>query len=116
MAYTESSLQGVVAERFLKIAELAWSAPDGERRARGTTDGDARRIVATVFEASKAFDDDWDDLLFTYVSDNPAHIWILSEPCRVECDTKVDMGVPLLRKKLVAGRADLDGIPISSAG
>jgi hypothetical protein len=51
MADAEGAIDGVLAQNFFKVGELAGGAADFKRRARRTSDGDARRIVATVFEA-----------------------------------------------------------------
>jgi hypothetical protein len=79
VADAEGALEGMLAEHLLQIAEFAWGAGDLKGGTRGAADGDAGRVVATVFEAPQAFDDDRDYLLGSYISNNAAHGTILSD-------------------------------------
>src|ERR1035438_4325616 len=51
MPNAEGAVQGMLAQSFLQVAELPWSAAHIKSRARWTAHSNARRIVATVFEA-----------------------------------------------------------------
>ena len=51
VADAEGAIHGIFAQDCFKVAELAGRATHLELVARGTADGDARRIVAAVFEA-----------------------------------------------------------------
>ena len=62
-----------------RVAEFAGGATEleeeGRRGRRGFTgDGDAGGVVAAVFEAAQAFDDDGDDGLRANVSNDSTHI------------------------------------------
>ena len=57
---------------FFKIAQFARGAANFEL-AVVADDGDARRIVAAIFEALQAVEDQRDNLLRADISDNSAH-------------------------------------------
>ena len=52
VADAEGAFEGMLAEDFFKIGELAGGAAQFERGAGGAADGDAGRVVTAVFEAS----------------------------------------------------------------
>ena len=47
----EGAIHRIFAQDCFKVTELAWRATHLQLVARGAADGDARRIVAAVFEA-----------------------------------------------------------------
>ena len=67
-----------MADGFFEIAELAGGAAELEL-AFGCDDGDARGIIAAVFEAAQAVEDEGDDFLMADVSDDAAHSQFLPE-------------------------------------
>jgi hypothetical protein len=72
VADAEGAVEGRVGDDVFEVAELAGGAAQGE--AFGATGyGDAGGVVATVFEAAQAFNDDGDDRLRTDISDNSTH-------------------------------------------
>jgi hypothetical protein len=89
----EGSLEGVLAQDFLEVGELAWGAANFKRGAGRTADGDAGRIVATVFETPQPLDDDRNDFLFANVPDNSAHVVILCDMRAHGCSPKVEAGL-----------------------
>ena len=72
VADAEGAVDGGVGDDGFEVAELAGGAAEGE--AFGATGyGDAGGVVAAVFEAAQAFNDDGDDGLGTNVTDNSTH-------------------------------------------
>ena len=72
VADAEGAVEGGVGDDGFEVAELAGGAAEGEAfRASGY--GDAGGVVAAVFEAAQAFNDDGDDGLRTNVTDNSTH-------------------------------------------
>ena len=65
-------LIGDLGDDGFEVGQLAGAAPDVE--AVAVDDGDARRVVAAIFEAAQSLDEDWDDRLVADVSDDSAHI------------------------------------------
>ena len=74
------ALDGMLAQNLFEIAELARSAANLKRGSGWTADGDARRVVAAIFQTPQPLDDDRDYLLGTDITDDSAHTEIL-------CDT-----------------------------
>ena len=69
------ALQRVLAERFFKVAKLAFSAADVQ--SLGTASHrDTRGIVSAIFQPPQTLDDDWNYLLATDIADNPTHYGI----------------------------------------
>ncbi len=66
----------VHADGVLEVAQLAFGAADGEL-AVVAVNGQPRRIVAPIFEASQSFEDDRNGLLGSDVTHNPAHSSII---------------------------------------
>ena len=79
VADAEGAVEGMLAQNFFEIAQLAGGAADFEQGCVGAADGDAGGVVAAVFEAAQALNDDGDDLLTADVADDSAHRWILCE-------------------------------------
>jgi len=84
VADAEGSLERVLAQNLFQIVQLAGGAPNfkrggGKRGARRAAHGNARRVVAAVFEAAKPLDDDWNYFFWTDVADDAAHGTILSD-------------------------------------
>src|SRR6266852_4661826 len=72
VADAEGAVEGGVGDDGFEVAELAGGAEEGE--AFGASGyGDAGGIVAAVFEAAQAFNDDGDDGLGANVTDNSTH-------------------------------------------
>ena len=59
----------------------------------GAADGDAGRVVAAVFEAAQALDDDGNDFLWADVTDDSAHVAILCEMSARGSSPKVEAGL-----------------------
>ena len=78
VADAEGAVDGASGDDGLEVAQLAGSAAELQAAgavARGATgDGDAGGVVAAVFQAAQAFDDDGDDRLRADVSNDSAHI------------------------------------------
>jgi hypothetical protein len=75
----KGALEGVLAENFFKVCELARCAPQLQRGAGRAANCNASRVVAAIFEAPQPFNNDWNNLLRTYITNNAAHGTILSE-------------------------------------
>ena len=72
VADAEGAVERGVGDDGFEVAELAGGAAEGE--AFGASGyGDAGGVVAAVFEAAQAFNDDGDDGLGTNVTDNSTH-------------------------------------------
>ena len=72
VADAEGAVDGGVGDGDFEVAELAGGSAEGE--AFGATgDGDAGGVVAAVFEAAEAFNDDGDDRLRSDVTDDSTH-------------------------------------------
>ncbi len=72
MADAVRAIERLQADGFFKIAQLSFGAAQLQAFAISGY-CDPRGIVATVFEAPQAIDDDRDNLFFTHVSDYAAH-------------------------------------------
>ncbi len=73
VADAEGAVDGILVEDFFELAEFAGGATELEAVAIAT-DGDARRVVAAIFEAAQSLDDDGDDFrTVADVTDNAAH-------------------------------------------
>jgi hypothetical protein len=72
MADAEGAVDGGVGDDGFEVAELAGCAAEG--KAFGATGyGDAGGVVAAIFEAAEAFNDDRDDGLGANVSNDSTH-------------------------------------------
>jgi hypothetical protein len=72
MADAEGAVEGGVGYDGFEVAELSGGSAEGQ--AFGASGyGDAGGVVAAVFEAAQAFNDDGDDGLGTNVTDNSTH-------------------------------------------
>ena len=79
VADAEGAVEGMFAQDFFQVVQLAGGAAHLEKSAVGAADGDAGRVVAAVFEAPQPLDDDGNDLLSADVADDSAHESILCE-------------------------------------
>ena len=72
VANAEGAFDGGVGDGDFEVAEFAGGSAEGE--AFGATGyGDAGGVVAAVFEAAEAFNDDGDDRLGSDVTDDSTH-------------------------------------------
>ncbi len=72
MADAEGAVEGRIGDGDFEIAELSWGAAQG--KTFGTTGyGDAGGVVAAVFEAAEAFNNDGDDRLRSDVTNDSTH-------------------------------------------
>jgi hypothetical protein len=65
------------AQDLFEVDELALGAADLNCGAGGAADGDAGGVIAAIFEAAQALDDDWNYLFGSDVADDSAHGTIL---------------------------------------
>src|SRR5258706_1979196 len=65
------AFEGRFLQHFLQIAHFPWSAADFQLAI--VDYGDARRVIAAIFELAQAFDDDRDYLFRSNVTDNSTH-------------------------------------------
>jgi hypothetical protein len=72
VADAEAALDGAGGDDGLKVAQLAGGAAQLQA-ARAAGNGDAGRVVAAVFEAAQAFNDDWDGVVWADVPDDSTH-------------------------------------------
>jgi hypothetical protein len=72
MTYAVSAIKRRFGDDFFEIAELAWGAADLQVAVL-PYDGDARGIVATIFELAQAFYDNRHNLLGPDIADYSAH-------------------------------------------
>ena len=79
VADAEGAVERMLAQNLFKVGELAWSATHFKRGAGRAAHGDARRVIAAVFQAPQPLDDDRNYFLWTDVADNSAHAAILSD-------------------------------------
>jgi len=79
VADAEGAIDGMFAQDLFQIDQLARSAAHLKGGAVGTAHGDARRVVAAVFQPPQPFDDDRNHLLWTDITDNSAHNKILND-------------------------------------
>jgi hypothetical protein len=68
----------MLAENFFQVGELAGRAAQLKRGAGRAADRDACGIVPAIFEPTQPLDNDGNDLLRTYITNNAAHGLILS--------------------------------------
>jgi hypothetical protein len=77
VADAEGSMEGVVGDDGLEVAELAGGAAELEYAlavgAGSTGDGDAGGVIAAVLETAQAFEDDRDDGFWADVTNDSAH-------------------------------------------
>jgi hypothetical protein len=67
-----SAVEWLQADRFFEVAQFALGAAHVQMM-RFIDDGDARRVVAAIFEFAQPVDDDRHDLFIAYVSHNATH-------------------------------------------
>src|SRR5258706_2865141 len=65
------AFDGRFLQHFFQIAQFSWSAADFQLAI--VDYGDARRVIAAIFELAQAFDYDRDDLFRSNVTDNSTH-------------------------------------------
>ena len=73
VADAEGAGDGALGEDGFEVAEFARCAAELECSVGAAGDGDAGRVVAAVFEAAQAFDDDGDGGIRANVSDDSTH-------------------------------------------
>ena len=79
VADAEGAVERMLAQNLFQVGELARRAAHLERGAGWAAHGDARRVVAAVFQAPQPLDDDRNYFLWTDITDNAAHAAILSD-------------------------------------
>ena len=79
VADAEGAVDGMLAQHLFQVAQLARRAAHLKRGAGGAAHGDARRVVAAVFQPPQPFDDDRNYLLGADITDNSAHEVILND-------------------------------------
>jgi hypothetical protein len=79
VADAERAVQRILAQNLFQVGQLAGRATHLKHRAGGIADGDARRIVAAVFQSPQPFNDDGNHFLFSNITDDSAHVRILSD-------------------------------------
>jgi hypothetical protein len=67
-----SAIEGLVADDLFEVAELAFGAADLKTFAVAG-DGYTGRVIASIFQASEAVNDDRDNLFLADVTDDAAH-------------------------------------------
>jgi hypothetical protein len=72
VAYAVGAVQRLKPYRFLKIAQLSFGAANLQM-ITFVHDGDARRIIAAIFELAEPVNDDRHDLLVSNITDNSTH-------------------------------------------
>ena len=77
MADAERAFERMVVEDFFQIVQLSRGPRHRELIASRAAYGDSSRIVAAVFEAPQSLDNDRDDLFWTDIANNAAHVKIL---------------------------------------
>ena len=73
VADAEGAGEGVVGDEGFEVAELAGGAAELHVAVGGAGDGDAGGVIAAVFEAAQAFDDDGHGRIGANVSDDSTH-------------------------------------------
>jgi ATP-dependent DNA ligase len=73
VAHADMAFERVALEDLDQAVELADGTADGNLSLT-VDDGDAGGVVAAVFEAAQALDDNWHGLTFTDVADDAAHL------------------------------------------
>ncbi len=68
-----SAVEGVVAEDLFDVFELTGGTAEFELFFSGAADSDSGRVIAAVFEAAQAFEDDWNNFFRADVTDDSAH-------------------------------------------
>jgi hypothetical protein len=79
MADPKRALRRMVMQNLLEVAQLSRRAPHRESVACRTADRNPGGIISAVFQASQSLDDDGNYLLWTYISDDAAHVPILRD-------------------------------------
>ena len=87
VADAEGAIDGMLDENLFEVGQLAGGAAHLEGGTGWRADGDARRVIAAIFQAPQPFDDDRDYLLGTNITDNSAHATILNEAATGESDS-----------------------------
>ncbi len=77
------AVDGVGGDDVLEIDELAGGAAELEAGG-GAGDGDAGGVVAAVFEAAQAFNDDGDDGLLADIANDSTHGFILRAKAKLQ--------------------------------
>ena len=77
MADAERAFEGMVAQHFFQVVQLARGPRHRELIASRAADGDSGRIIAAVFEAPQPLDNDRNDFLRADIANNAAHTMIL---------------------------------------
>jgi hypothetical protein len=86
VADAEGAVEGLVVEDVFELAQFARGATELEAVAIAA-DGDARRVVAAIFEATQALDDDGDNFsTFADVPDNSTHGFSVPQSWRMGRD------------------------------
>src|SRR5581483_1752205 len=70
-------IERLQTNRLFQIAQLAFGAAN-HQGALLINHGDARRVVAAIFQLAKPVENHSDDLLITNVTDNTTHFWLPS--------------------------------------
>src|ERR1041384_2721897 len=76
MADAVSAIERLQANGFFEIAQLAFGAANCQRPLL-IDDGDARRVVATIFQLAQSIENHPDDLLVTNITDDSTHLSFL---------------------------------------
>ena len=79
VADAEGAVEGMLAEDFFEVGELAGGAADIEGGAGGAADRDACRVVAAIFEAPQALNDDGNHFSWADITNDSAHGIILGD-------------------------------------
>jgi len=79
VANAEGASRGCSRRTSSRFAQLARGTTHLEESGVGAANCDAGRIVAAIFEAAQAFDDDGDNLLTADVTHDSAHAGILCD-------------------------------------
>ena len=77
------AIERLQADRLFQVAQLAFGAAHLQSFTVAG-DGDSRRVVAAVFQATQAVDDDGHDAFLANVSNDSAHSWSPSQPFQAE--------------------------------
>src|SRR5438874_2163653 len=80
VANAVGAVERLEANDLFQIAQLAFGAADLEAITI-SAHGNAGRVIAAIFEAPQAIQDDRNDPLLTYISHNSAHAMLLPNKC-----------------------------------
>ena len=73
VADAEGAVERIVGDEGFEVAEFAGGAAELHDAVGGSSDGDACGVIAAVFEAAQAFDDDGHGGIGANVSDDSTH-------------------------------------------